>query len=464
MPRRRVAPAPDARTIAHGVLVRIETSEAFADRLLAARLAETRLGAADRALVTRLVYGTLAWRGRLDHHLGGLLRTPLGALAAPVRAALRLGLYQLLFLDRIPAYAAVDASVRLARRAAGRGAGGLVNAVLRRAAAAGRGGLALPDPAVDPLGRLAVEWSHPRWLVERWADEVGMEELPALLAADNVRGATALRANTLRTTRAALLAELEADQVVAAPGRWATEAIVVRRGAGRLRGLPGWRAGRFAFQGEASQLVTPLLGLAPGQRVLDACAAPGGKSGHAAALLGDVGLVAALDRRPGGARRIAAEAARLGATCVRALAGDATRPPLGVVFDAVLVDAPCSGLGTLRRHPELRWRRRAEDVPRLAGVQRDILHAVAALVRPGGVLVYAVCTPMRDETDAVIDGFLAVDRGFVVEPLPGSVAALPDALTRGGFLRTFPHRHGLDGFFAARLRRCRDLASRPRLR
>jgi 16S rRNA (cytosine967-C5)-methyltransferase len=226
----------------------------------------------------------------------------------------------------------------------------------------------------------------------------------------------------------------------------------VDRGAAGLRAMPAWRAGRFAFQSEASQLVTPLLGLSPGMRVLDACAAPGGKACHAAALLADRGLVIALDRRTAGARRIAEERLRLAARCVHPLAGDATRPPIRDGFDAVLADAPCSGLGTLRRHPELRWRRRPEDVPRLAELQVAILRGVAPLVRPGGVLVYAVCTLTRDENEGVVEAFCRAEPRFAVEPL-GSPGSGPEPLLfTAGFLRTLPHRHDLDGFFAARLR------------
>ncbi|HUE30946.1 MAG TPA: transcription antitermination factor NusB, partial [Verrucomicrobiae bacterium] len=309
MPRRGVARA-DARAVAHEVLVRVETTDAFADVLLTDRLARAPMSAADHALATRLVYGTLAWQGRLDHHLKGLVRIPLADVDPAVRAALRLGLYQLLFLDRVPAYAAVDASVGLARAVAGAGAGGLVNAVLRRAAAAGAGagGLPLPSPAADPLERLAIEWSHPRWLVERWAAELGRDELPRLLAANNVRGPSAVRANRLRTSRDALGAELAAAHVAARPSAWAPDALVIERGAATLRTLPAWREGRLAFQGEAAQLVTTLLALAPGDRLLDACAAPGGKAVQAAALLEGRGLVGALDRRPGGVRRVRDEA------------------------------------------------------------------------------------------------------------------------------------------------------------
>jgi len=198
-------------------------------------------------------------------------------------------------------------------------------------------------------------------------------------------------------------------------------------------------------------LIAPLLGLAAGTRVLDACAAPGGKAAHAAALLGGSGLVLAVDQRRTGTVRIATEATRLGAANVHVLVGDARRPPLRQRVDAALVDAPCSGFGTLRRHPEVRWRRRPEDVARLAALQLAIMDGVAPFLGPGGVLVYAVCTFTREENEDVVTRFHAAHPRFVVERVAGSEAP-PTAVTAAGFLRTLPHRHGLDGFFAARLR------------
>jgi 16S rRNA (cytosine967-C5)-methyltransferase len=450
-------PRADARAIAHEVLLRADTTDAFADVLLADRLARAGLAPADQALATRLAYGTLAWQGRLDHELALRVHEPLPRLDPPVRAALRLGLYQLRHLDRVPAYAAVDASVALARTA-GRGAAGLVNAVLRRAAAEGEP--ALPDATADPIGRLAVEWSHPRWLVARWHAELGAEEATALLAADNRESPTVLRANPLRTSAAELAAALVAAGVGVRPAAWAPDALVVSSprdhvargplegGAARLRTLAAWRDGRFAFQSEASQLIAPLLDVRPGASVLDVCAAPGGKAVHAAARVVPGGAVLALDRSLAGTRRIVAEATRLGASAVRVAVADARRLPVAGSFDAALVDAPCSGLGTLRRHPELRWRRTPDDVPRLAALQREILAAVAPRVRPGGVLVYAVCTLAREENEAAVEAFLHAAPRFAVEPVP-----LPAALvTAEGFLKTLPHRHAMDGFFAARLR------------
>jgi 16S rRNA (cytosine967-C5)-methyltransferase len=431
----------DARALAHEVLVRVETTDAFADVLLAHRLAGARLTPVDRGLATELVYGTLTWQGRLDHHLRGLLRQPLEGLEPPVRAALRLGLFQLLFLDRVPAYAAVDASVGLA----GRRASGLVNAVLRRAARMGRDGLGLPE-ATDPVGRAAVEWSHPGWLVARWMTEFGTSEALRLLEADNRSPRPAIRVNSRHTTRDALRAEIEAAGIRAEPSRFASGALVIREGAGRLRALPAFRRGHFAFQGEASQLVAELVDPTPDAHVLDACAAPGGKTLALAERLGPDGRVVAFDPNGTGLVRLEAEARRLGLRCPYAVRADARRPPTTRRFDAVLVDAPCSGLGTLRRHPEVKWRRRPEDIPRLAALQRDVLAGVAPLVRAGGILVYAVCTRTKDETTDVVEWLRAAEPRFVVEPVDGP------CIDTDGFLRTSPHRHELDGFFAARLR------------
>jgi len=433
-------PGDDARTVAHDILVRVETEDAFADVLLAHRLSAAALATSDRGLATELVYGTLVWQGRLDHHLRQLLHDPLDRLDPPVRAALRLGLFQLFFLDRVPAYAAVDRSVRLA----GRRAGGLVNAVLRRAARVGRGGLALPDRG-DPVDRLAVEWSHPRWLVEQWVDELGLDEATALLEADTRAPRVALRVNPARTTRDALRATLAAAGVQTEPGIATESALLVAGNAGGLRELPAYRDGLFSFQGEASQLVAALVDVPPTARVLDVCAAPGGKTLAIAERLSPGHPIVAFDRNRGGLGRLRSDAARLGVAAL-AVAADARRSPTALQFDAVLVDAPCSGLGTLRRHPELKWRRRPEDVPRLATLQRELASGVADLVRPGGLLVYAVCTRTRDETTDVIDAFRAAHPRFAVEPL-----AVP-YMDADGFLRTAPHMHGLDGFFAARLR------------
>ena len=440
----------NARAVARDVLERVETGDAFADLLLAHRLATAELGAADQRLVTQLVYGTLAWQGRLDHHLTQLVDRPLDRLDAPVRTVLRLGLYQLLFLDRVPAYAAIDTSVSLLRH---RGAAGFVNAVLRRAAAE-PAALTLPSAEADPLGRLAVEWSHPRWLVERWSRDLDEPRLVALLAANNRAPRTAVRVNRTRTTPERLAATLDEDGIATTPGRWHADALVLSGGAAALREHRTYLGGQFTFQSEASQLIGLLVAARPGMRILDACAAPGGKTGHLAEQLGGQGRLLALDPRATALRSTMETVQRLHvATIVTAAVADARRPPTAEPFDAILVDAPCSGLGTLRRHPEIRWRRTQRDVDRLAALQGELLRAVSTLLAPGGALVYAVCTDTVEETTGVVDAFLArtpgIERDGVASLLSPDAAT---ALVRDDTLRTTPSEHDLDGFFAVRLR------------
>ena len=441
-----------ARALALAVLLRVARDRAYADVALNAALAAAALDARDRALATRLVYGTIAWQGLLDWHLARLTGRAPAKLDLAVLVVARLGLYQLLQLDRIPAHAAVSTTVDLAKRAAP-SAAGLVNAVLRRAARE-RARLPLPDPA-DPVRHLAVAFSHPEWLVARWIAALGVDETRLLLAADNEVAPTMLRARPGERDR--LIADLVAQGITAAPGRWAPDAVRVEAVAPHA--LPGYAAGTFTVQSEASQLVARLLDPPPNARVLDVCAAPGGKSTYAAELVGSRGLVVAFDRRRRGAAAIVAAARRLHLPWLIVGITDACRLPLAAheTFDRVLVDAPCSGLGTLRAHPELRWSRDLDDIRRLAALQAEILDAATGHVAPGGVLVYATCTISADENEAVVDAWLAAHPELARENaaayLAPAAATLVDA---SGALRTLPHRHGLDGFYAVRVRRKPD--------
>ncbi len=442
--------ASGARDVAVAVLERVERDRAYADVTLDAALTASGLDARDRALAAKLVYGTLAWQGRLDWHLAALAHRDPGALDAIVHIILRLGLYQLLVLTRVPMHAAVDTSVTLAKRLAP-AAAGLVNAVLRRAARR-RDALALPDAAADPLQYLAVALSHPRWLVERWRERFAEGELRALLAADNEAAPTTLRAR--RGTRDAVVTALRESGVVAEPCRFAPDGL--RADAVAPHGLPAHRSGEVSVQSEASQLVALLVGAEPHMRVLDACAAPGGKTGYLAELVGGGGRVVALDRRRRGARAVAGVIRRLGLgnVLIAGLDARAAAAALRSRFDRILVDAPCSGLGTLRAHPEVRWTRTPGDVTRLAALQREILEGVTPLLARGGVLVYATCTIMPEENEIVVRRWLATHPELAIEPadahLPPAAASLVDD---AGALRTFPHRDGLDGFYAVRVRR-----------
>jgi 16S rRNA (cytosine967-C5)-methyltransferase len=439
-----------ARALALAVLVRVEAEAAHADVVLATALAGSTLSTRDRALASRLVYGTLAWQGRLDWQLARLADRDPATFDPHVRAALRLGLHQLTLLDRVPDHAAVATSVELAKRhvpAASR----LVNAVLRRAVRE-RAVLPLPDPAADPIEHLAVAWSHPRWLVERWQARFGAA-VADLLRADNEAAPTVLRARP--GEREALVAGLVDGGIPAVPGRFAPDAVRIQ--AADPHGIPGWREGRFSVQEEASQLVARLLAPAPGMRILDACAAPGGKAAYLADLMGDRGTVVAVDHRARGVRTIAANADRLRLASVAPRELDArtlheTLPHAS--FDRILVDAPCSGLGTLRAHPEIRWRRTPHDLARLGAQQRRMLDAATPLLKSGGVIVYAACTLTAEENEDVVGAWLAahpeLEREDAAAHLPASARPLVDAT---GALLTLPHRDDLDGFYAVRARR-----------
>ena len=440
-----------ARLLALDVLRRVESDSAHADVALAHALDRCRLGVRDRGFATRLVYGTLAWQGRLDWCISALSERDSATLDPETRRVLRLGIYQIAVLDRVPPHAAVGTSVDLAKRLAP-AAAGLVNAVLRRAAREARD-VALPDPVMEPVRHLAVAFSHPEWLVARWRARFPDAELRALLAVDNEAAPTVLRA--ARGTREELMATLEHAGAVAHPGRFAPDALVVESSDPHV--LPGFAEGRFSVQSEASQLVALLVGPASGMRVLDACAAPGGKATYLAELMGGRGMVVGLERRRAGARVLARAARRLGIGCLSPVVADARRAASllpRVRFDRILVDAPCSGLGTLRSHPELRWRRAPDDLPRLARMQRDILEGVTPLLATGGALVYATCTMTDEENDDVVRAWLGNHADLSVENarpfLPPTAGALVGA---DGALRTFPHRDGLDGFYAVRVRR-----------
>ena len=448
-PKRAALKEPTlARRIALEVLLRVERDEAFANAALQAALdGEPDLPARDAALASELVLGSLRRQSRLDRALEAALDRTMEKIELPIRAALRLGALQLLFL-RVPARAAVDESVELVKaRGLGRAAG-FVNAVLRRLAREGEP--ALPE---EPVERIAIEESHPPWLVRRWVRRLGLEATRARCAANNRPAPLSLRVSRRADPDdlARRLAEARPGASIAR-GRFAPRALALS-GAGSPARLPGMREGDFQPQDEAAQLVSCYAAPAPGP-FLDLCAAPGGKACHLAEL--GAAPIFAVDLSPRKLIRVADEAKRLGGLPVRPLAADA-RLPLPVPdgsMSQILVDAPCSGLGTLRRHPELRWRRLEADSARLAALQREILARAVAALAPGGVLTYAVCSTEPEEGSAQRDWLLSTYPELRPDPPPAGFA-LPeaDALAASGALETSPERSDTDGFYAVRLRR-----------
>jgi 16S rRNA (cytosine967-C5)-methyltransferase len=425
------------------VIRRVFEHAAYADRAYAGEAAE--LDPRDRALAMALSYGTVQRRATLDHIATQLLDRRLDRLEAAVLAVLRLGLYELLFLGGSASHAAVNESVELAKRAS-RGGAGLVNAVLRRAVREGPGILAgLGDETPEDA---AILHSVPGWLARRWWNELGAEEARALLKVVNRPAESAVRVNTLVASAAEVA---DALPVAARPTAGIPEGLVLD-GPFDLQGSELWRAGAIQPQSRASMLVSRVLDPQPGQRVLDLCAAPGGKTTHLAALMGDRGEIVAVERHPGRAAALERTAARLRAQIVRVHTADAAEVRSDGPFDAVLVDPPCSGLGTLQSRPDLRWRVRSESIDELAALQARILAAAASVVAPGGALVYSVCTISRTEGPGVVDAFLRANPYFNVEEVGPEGEALQGAAAGPG-IQLLPHRDGTDGFFIARLRR-----------
>ncbi len=445
----------ELRRAAAEILMRVERDRAFADVLLGHRLPGFA-NPADRRLLTRIVLGAIAMKSRLDHELSRVSSRPLDSLDPAILAILRAALFQIRFLDRVPHHAAVDTAVTLAREVAGAGAAGFVNGVLR---AALRTGFEMPPRGADAAGWLALAGSHPRWMVEKFIAWFGIASAESLIAANNEPAPTALRLNLSRGAPDELIARLEAAGFEIAARGHLPETVV-------LAAAPPFDSSALSdglchVQSEASQLVARMLAPACGATVVDCAAAPGGKTSHLAELVGPSGTVLAIDVNFTGLKKVRDVAARLGHRRVFPIRADtgAALPLPAARFDFVLLDAPCSGIGTLREHPEIRWRLQSKDFARFAAIQFAMLRNAATLVRPGGVIVYSVCSFAPEEGELLMRRFLADHPEFAIDrewfdpeanPAARPFVGLIDA---DGMMRTRPDSGGLDGFFAVRLKR-----------
>ena len=435
-----------ARRTAYDVVLGVERDDAYANLLLPRLARERRLDRRDAAFAAELAYGTLRWQGVLDEVIAAGARRPAESLDPPVRAVLRIGTYQLLHL-RTPAHAAVHATVELARAVAGPKPVGFVNAVLRKVSQADWDAWVRRLAPADERGALAFRYGYPRWVADAIATALGSEdELAAALAAD--RPVTHLVARPGRITRDELLAEAGDG---AEPGPWSPYAVRLA-GGGDPGALASVRSGAAAVQDEGSQLVALALAgaapVSPGERWLDLCAGPGGKAAVLRGLLPDGGQLVAAEIHPHRARLVASA---LGAPGTVIADGTVPAWPAGA-FDRVLLDAPCTGLGALRRRPEVRWRRRPEDIARLRPLQERLLASALDAVRPGGLVAYVTCSPVRAETSDVVAAVLARSPGVeVMDPRP-LFPGVPDAGTPA-YVQLWPHRHGTDAMFFALLRK-----------
>lgn len=440
------------RQAACETLLRIRKEGGFADRLIDIELSNGILSGPDRGLYAELVFGVLRRQGTLDHILQQLLEKPMIELDPLALVILRLGLYQLTCLDRIPESAAVNESVNLAKLITP-GTSGLINAVLRNYLRR-RDTITFPDINTNPAAAIATSHSQPEWLVEQWIEQLGVNEAQQLAEASSQQPPLTLRVNTLRSTRDQLLRDFEAEGIEATPCRFSPDGITI---AGRhtITTLPGFDTGLFAVQDEASQLAGLLLGAKPGERVWDACCAPGGKCGHIAQQMEDRGELIATDISRSKLTLVQDNVRRLGIGSVSTAVADLHRPDTfpGGCFDRILLDAPCSGLGVIRRNPEAKWRLFSGDITRLAAVQKTLLKNAAVKLKPGGTLLYSTCSTSEAENEMVVEDFLLHHPDFVLENLNDLFPAWSDLIAFYGMFRVWPHRHGMDGFFAARIKR-----------
>lgn len=437
------------------ILVRVDEAGSYSNLLLHQTLQKHQPDKADAGLVTELVYGTIQRRSTLDYYLDRLVTKGASRLQPWVRSLLRLSLYQLLFLDRVPDHAAVHEAVEIAKRRGHAGISGMVNGVLR-GALRGKDELRIPD-TLAPAARIALQHAHPEWLVTDWIRRFGVEEAERICAANNEPPRASLRVNPLRQTRAALIGQLREAGYSAVESELTEAGIVVESG-GNLALTAWYEAGDYSIQDESSMLVAEMLEPSPGMNVLDCCAAPGGKATHIAERMDDKGHVLACDLHEHKRALIEAQAARLGLASVETMTADARELPerlSGRTFERILLDAPCTGLGVIRRKPDIKWTKRPEDSQEIARLQAELLAKAASLLAPGGILVYSTCTLSETENEQVVDNFLRVSPEFEPAPLPERLMKRlpPQLIGEEGRVTVLPHQFGSDGFFIARLRR-----------
>jgi 16S rRNA (cytosine967-C5)-methyltransferase len=446
-----------ARSMALQVLLSWHRTGTYPDQLLQDLLGKNpRIRPLDRALIYQLVYGVLRWQEKLDWVLKQFSQRPLDKVSLKTLFILRLGVFQLLFLSRIPVSAAVNESVKLAKSGRAPWTANFVNAVLR-SLDRGKEKLSFPSRE-DPVSYLAVNFSHPAWLVEHWLETWEFEKTEAFCQANNQIPLLTIRVNTLKISRQQLLERFRPKALRVETTFFSPEGIHVEGPEQPLVQDELHQQGMFQIQDEASQMIAHILDPQPGERILDLCTGAGGKAGHLAQLMNNQGNVLAVDHHPKKIKALMENARRLGVTVIQGMVGDGLKenlfPETARFFDRILIDAPCSGWGVMGRNPDLKWRLGPEDSPRLARMQNNFLQNAVRWLKPKGILVYCTCTLSREENQDVIQIFLNGHPEFILEDvspfLPESARKLIDPQ---GFFQTWPPAHRMDGFFAARLKK-----------
>ncbi|WP_339831371.1 16S rRNA (cytosine(967)-C(5))-methyltransferase RsmB [Paenibacillus sp. FSL R7-0272] len=445
-------PKTSARALAVKVLSAVEQDGAYSNLELNRRLKEADLSSADAGLATELVYGTIARRNTLDYYLERFVAKGTAKLQPWVRSLLRISAYQLIYLDRIPEHAVVSEAVNLAKKLGHQGISGMVNGVLRNMI---RNKEQLHVPSHLPVAeRISLEHSHPLWMVERWIAQYGEETTEAICRANNEPPAVSIRVNTTMTTRDKLMEEMVSSGAVVEASHLSPDGILVRSG-GNMALTSWYRDGLFSVQDESSMLVAEAVAPEEGQKVLDCCAAPGGKTAHIAEKMRDRGRIIANDVHAHKRELILDQAERLGLSCIDAVTGDALdldKRYAESSFDRILLDAPCSGLGVIRRKPDVKWTKSSSDIEDISSLQRELLDCVAPLLKPGGILVYSTCTIESAENEDMVADFL--DRHPEYKAIETSAWSQPGSrewkAVNGG-VQILPQYAHSDGFYIARL-------------
>lgn len=431
------------------ILDRMEEEGAYAEPLLDASLSvHPQMKIEDRRLITEIVYGTLRMRGNLDWVIERFYKGKLDAMEVSIKNILRTGLYQLLFTDRIPDFAIVNEAVGITKRIGRRGSG-LVNAILRNFI---RKKDQIPYPAMgkDPAHHISIVHSHPLWLVRQWIEMFGIEETAALCRANNQVPPVTVRVNTLKTVRKRTKEELSQRGFAVRETAFSPDGLSISNRTTSVRETDCYTSGGIQVQDEASQLIARLVSPRPGENVLDLCAGMGGKTVHLAAVMENRGSILALDISKKKIDALYQNASRLDVAIVDAQVGDARERPgksFFESFDRILIDAPCTGLGTLRRNPEIKWRTLPGDAKKSSFLQKAILENAAKYLKRGGTLIYSTCTITKEENEEVIEDFTDRHPDFICNRPPDEINSV--LVDDHGYFRSYPHHHGTDGFFGA---------------
>lgn len=443
------------RAISLEILNEIETTDSSLDQLLTKSFKRYRhLTPIDRSFLTELTYGTLRWREKCDWYISKFSKIPFKEIDSRILNILRLGFYQILFLTRTPVSAAVNESVNLAKKIRGKKGGGFVNAILR-SYLRNKKDISFIDFDGKSSVYISVYYSHPLWLIERWLKEIGEEETIRTCSFNNKIPPLTLRTNTLKIDRESLIERLRDKGLNPTPTKFSEEGIYLLDSP-PVSDIPFLKEGLYIIQDEASQIVTKIMDPRPRERILDACASPGGKTTHIAQKMGNEGEIYALDISQVKLNLIKRLCQLLGVKIVKTIKGDATKPiPFSqdIKFDRILADVPCTGFGTIRRNPDLKWRKNEDDIKRLSMLQYSILENISSYVKEGGILIYSTCTIFREENEDVVEKFLSKHKEFKLDDLRGILPERLCIFTKDGYFKTFPPKDEMDGFFVARLLR-----------